>query len=104
MKKTLLITGVSGFIGFNLAKKIMNKYQIIGLDNINEYYDINLKKARLKLLQENENFKFFKCDISNKEQLNEIFKHEHEMPNPVECTHPRTYQQRIYQPDTLDGK
>lgn len=74
MKKTLLITGVSGFIGFNLAKKIMNKYQIIGLDNINEYYDINLKKARLKLLQENENFKFFKCDISNKEQLNEIFK------------------------------
>lgn len=74
MKKTLLITGAAGFIGFNLIKKIINKYQIIGLDNINNYYDINLKKERLKLLQENDNFKFIQCDISNKEKINDIFK------------------------------
>ena len=74
MKKTLLITGVSGFIGFNLAKKIMNKYQIIGIDNLNDYYDVNLKKERLKNLEKIKNFKFIKCDISNKEKLNEIFK------------------------------
>lgn len=52
MKKTILLTGCAGFIGFNLAKKLLlnKKNKIIGIDNINDYYDINLKKNRLKQL------------------------------------------------------
>jgi UDP-glucuronate 4-epimerase len=52
MKKTILLTGCAGFIGFNLAKKLLlnNKTKIIGIDNLNNYYDVNLKKKRLKQL------------------------------------------------------
>ena len=49
--KKILITGIAGFIGFHLAKKlIQKKYKIIGIDNLNNYYDKNLKKNRVKLL------------------------------------------------------
>ena len=58
MKKKILITGVAGFIGFNVAKKLLNlNYIIVGIDNINNYYDPKLKKARLKNLY-NKNFTF----------------------------------------------
>ena len=70
--KTILITGCSGFIGYHLTKKLQNNYNIIGIDNLNEYYDINLKKDRLNNLK-HKNFKFIKCDISNKEELDKIF-------------------------------
>ena len=49
--KTYLITGVAGFIGSNLAKKVLkenSEIQIVGIDNLNEYYDIKIKEARLK--------------------------------------------------------
>ena len=49
-KKTVLITGIAGFIGFHLAKKLSNTFFVIGLDNLNNYYDINLKIDRLKEL------------------------------------------------------
>ena len=49
-KKTILITGIAGFIGFHLAKKLSETYYVIGLDNLNSYYDINLKIDRLKEL------------------------------------------------------
>ena len=49
-KKTILITGIAGFIGFHLAKKLSVKFNIVGLDNLNDYYDIDLKKSRLKEL------------------------------------------------------
>ena len=71
--KKILITGAGGFIGFHLTKKLLEKYYIVGIDNLNEYYDVNLKKERLKLLK-HKNFKFIKCDISNKEKLDKIFK------------------------------
>ena len=70
--KTILITGCAGFIGYHLTKKLLNNYNIIGLDNLNDYYDIKLKNSRLKNL-EHKNFKFIKCDISNKEEINNIF-------------------------------
>ena len=78
--KKILVTGCAGFVGFHLVKKILLKknYQIIGVDNINNYYDINLKKSRLKILKKishnKKNFEFVKLDISNKVGLEKIFK------------------------------
>ena len=72
--KTILITGCAGFIGFHLAKRLLlNNYAIIGVDNLNSYYDVNLKKARLKLLKEHENFSFELITIEDKEALEKIF-------------------------------
>ena len=54
MKKVILITGVAGFIGSNLAKNILQKdseVQVIGIDNLNDYYDVSLKEYRLKELE-----------------------------------------------------
>lgn len=70
--KTILITGCSGFIGYHLTKKLLDNFNIIGIDNLNDYYDIKIKEDRLKNL-EHKNFKFIKCDISNKEVLDKIF-------------------------------
>lgn len=73
---TYLITGVAGFIGANLANKLLlegKKIKIIGIDNLNDYYDVNLKKYRLSKLEANSKFNFIKCDISSKEKLEEIF-------------------------------
>ena len=61
MKKVILITGVAGFIGSNLAKNILQKdseVQVIGIDNLNDYYDVSLKEYRLKELENWDNFFF----------------------------------------------
>ena len=70
--KTILVTGTAGFIGYHLTKKLLNSYKIIGIDNLNDYYDLKLKKDILKNIK-HKNFKFVKCDISNKEDLENIF-------------------------------
>lgn len=75
--KNYFITGVAGFIGSNLAKKILieNKdIRIIGLDNMNEYYDIRIKEARLEELKKFENFIFIKGNLADKECIENIFK------------------------------
>ena len=72
----ILITGVAGFIGYNFAKfllKITN-YKIIGADNLNNYYSIKVKKARLKELKKFKNFNFKKVDLKDKKNLKKIFK------------------------------
>ena len=72
----ILITGVAGFIGFNLAQhllKIDKKNKIIGIDILNNYYSVKIKKNRLKNLK-NKNFSFFKNDICKKQKLEKIFK------------------------------
>ena len=75
--KVYLITGVAGFIGANLAKRILNlkneKIHIIGIDNLNDYYDVKLKEYRLSELQKFDKFEFIKCDIANKEKIGQIF-------------------------------
>lgn len=63
----ILVTGSSGFIGFHTSLLLLkNKHDVIGVDNLNDYYDLNLKKSRLKILKKFNNFKFIKIDIENK--------------------------------------
>ncbi|WP_315113908.1 GDP-mannose 4,6-dehydratase [Clostridium intestinale] len=80
--KTYLITGAAGFIGFYLSKKLLEKgCRVIGIDNINDYYDVNIKYTRLEKLKPFENFTFIKEDISNKSEVMKIF--EEYKPNIV---------------------
>ncbi len=88
----ILITGAAGFIGSFLSKKlVLNQYQIIGLDNINDYYDVSLKYSRLKTtgidIEEikygefveskiNKNYKFIKLDLEDRPNINKLFKTE----------------------------
>ncbi|WP_438327356.1 NAD-dependent epimerase [Staphylococcus pseudintermedius] len=73
----ILITGVAGFIGSHLAKKLIAKdHEIIGVDNINDYYDPKLKEDRLKSIGD-KNFKFYKTDIEDDQKLSEIFEGHH---------------------------
>lgn len=73
MKKKILITGCAGFIGFHLSKKLSKKFCIIGVDNLNSYYDVKLKKDRLKILKKIKDFKFYKSDITNFQEVKKIF-------------------------------
>jgi len=70
----ILVTGAAGFIGFHTCKKLCEEgYEITGIDNINNYYDIGLKQSRLELLKEFNNFKFIRTDLTDKIELSTIF-------------------------------
>lgn len=74
--KTIFVTGVAGFIGSNLVKRILNEFKnikVIGIDNMNDYYDVKIKESRLNEIQEFKNFIFIKDSIANKQTVNEIF-------------------------------
>lgn len=74
MGKTYLITGAAGFIGFFLSKKLLEQgCAIIGVDNMNDYYDVRLKEDRLKLLRPFERFTFIKGDIADKSLITDLF-------------------------------
>ena len=74
-KKIYLISGSAGFIGFHLSLKILSKgFKVIGVDNLNNYYDVKLKRDRNKILKKNKNFIFKKVDIKNYSGLEKIFK------------------------------
>ena len=73
----ILVTGAAGFIGFNFCNYLLSKINpsiIVGIDNLNSYYDINLKKKRLKNLKKNKRFKYYKVDINNQKEIEKIFK------------------------------
>lgn len=76
---TVLITGVAGFIGANLAKTLLSKFEriyIVGIDNMTDYYDVNLKYQRLNELKKNHNrFTFIKGNIAEKKVIESIFTH-----------------------------
>jgi UDP-glucuronate 4-epimerase len=70
----ILVTGVAGFIGFHLCKKLLTLGQeVVGLDNINDYYDVNLKKDRLAQLEGQKNFQFYKLNLSDTTGMAELF-------------------------------
>lgn len=71
---TILVTGSSGFIGFHLAQRLLEEnHRVIGIDNLNDYYDPNLKKERTKRLNQYSNFTFYPLDIADKKGLHRIF-------------------------------
>ena len=74
-KKNILVTGCAGFIGFHLTKRLSeNNYNIIGIDNLNDYYDVAIKESRLDILSNNNQFVFYKVDLCNTSELSKIFK------------------------------
>ena len=69
----ILVTGCAGFVGFHLIKKLLINNKVIGIDNLNSYYDVKLKYARLRKLKKNSNFVFFKIDLISKKRLMNLF-------------------------------
>ena len=70
----ILVTGAAGFIGFHLAKRLISRGEdVIGLDSLNDYYDVNLKYARLKQLEGHADFTFIKGDIAEREAIAKLF-------------------------------
>lgn len=80
MSKVIFITGSSGFIGYNLAKRILTAEPdttVVGLDNMNDYYDVRIKEARLAELQKFENYTFIKGNLADKALIDSIFEQYH---------------------------
>ena len=78
--KTILVTGVAGFIGANLAKRLLQEFvdvKVVGIDNMNDYYDVRLKEDRLKELLSYSSFTFIKGDISDKSTVSQLFAAHH---------------------------
>ena len=75
--KTILVTGAAGFIGANLINEILKKFdakKVIGLDNLNDYYDVKIKEYRLENIKKYEKFEFIKGNLADKNMIDEIFK------------------------------
>lgn len=76
--KKVFITGAAGFIGFHLAKRLLSLgAEVVGLDNLNDYYDVSLKESRLAVLEKEEKFTFIKGDLADEQTVNQIFSEYH---------------------------
>ncbi len=99
--KSILVTGAAGFIGFHLAKRLLDLgHEVVGLDNLNDYYDVNLKRDRLALLKTSSRFRFNLLDVTDKKGIDTLFTSEsfHIVVNLAaqagvrhSLTHPYTY-------------
>lgn len=75
--RTILVTGAAGFIGFHAAKRLLDRGDaVVGLDNLNDYYDVSLKEARLARLTAHSNFRFAKLDVADREGMKALFETE----------------------------
>jgi len=73
----ILVTGAAGFIGFHVSRRFLaGGNTVVGIDNLNDYYDVNLKKARLTLLEKKTGFRFIKTNIADREHMSALFKEE----------------------------
>ena len=73
--KKILVTGSAGFIGMHLCESLLlDGHRVLGIDNLNEYYDVNLKKDRLKLLKDHKGFSFIELDITDQMKVDAAFK------------------------------
>ena len=76
-KEKILITGAAGFIGFHLSQQLYEHgYEVVGLDNLNDYYEVSLKEARLAKLKQLKNFSFHKIDLQDNESIQKLFARE----------------------------
>ena len=74
MSETILVTGAAGFIGFHLSQKLLQAgHRVVGLDNVNSYYDPKLKEARLDVLKNDPLFSFVKLDLADRSGVAELF-------------------------------
>jgi len=73
-EKSILVTGSAGFIGYHLCSRLIeNGNNVVGIDNLNDYYDVKIKIDRLKQIEDKDNFKFLKIDIIDKEEIEQVF-------------------------------
>lgn len=78
-----LVTGAAGFIGFHISQRLLLAgHQVIGIDNLNDYYDVNLKLARLNILRSCSDFSFIKCDLSDRTAIEQLFR-QHEFQRVI---------------------